>query len=122
MTLEERLDADLRDAMRRAKGAQAGDSCGENALTEAKVAGEQARALSDQDVLNIIAKQVKQRRDSIAEFARAGRQDLVDQESGRDRRAPGLFCRRNWTRRPVRERARAVIAELGVSDRRASVR
>ena len=47
---------------------------------EAKVSGEEARELNDDEVLAIIAKQVKQRRDSIAEFKKGKRQDLVAQE------------------------------------------
>lgn len=36
---------------------------------------------SDQDILKLIAKEIKQMKDAIAEFARGGRQDLVDEES-----------------------------------------
>jgi uncharacterized protein len=37
--------------------------------------------LSDADVLGIIEKMLKQRRDSIAQYQNVGRQDLVDQEN-----------------------------------------
>lgn len=37
--------------------------------------------LSDADVLSVIEKMLKQRRDSIAQYGSAGRQDLVDQET-----------------------------------------
>lgn len=37
------------------------------------------RELSDSDVLGILAKEVKIRKDSIAEFGKAGREDLVEQ-------------------------------------------
>ena len=81
MTLEERLDADLKDAMR------SGDTTRKlairavkTAITEAKVAGTEVKTLSDADVLAIITKQVKQRRDSIVEYNKGGRPDLAAQE------------------------------------------
>jgi hypothetical protein len=36
--------------------------------------------ITDQDVLGVVRKLVKQRKDSITEFEKAGRQDLVDKE------------------------------------------
>lgn len=41
---------------------------------------EKGRALSDDEVLAVVAKEAKQRRDSITEYAKGGRQDLVDRE------------------------------------------
>ena len=37
--------------------------------------------LNDEDILAVVTKMVKQRRDSISQFAAAGRQDLADKES-----------------------------------------
>ena len=37
--------------------------------------------LSDDDVLSILTRMVKQRRDSIDQYSKAGRNDLADQES-----------------------------------------
>lgn len=37
-------------------------------------------AITDQDILGVIKKLAKQRKDSIAEFEKASRQDLVDKE------------------------------------------
>ncbi|MFQ1902096.1 GatB/YqeY domain-containing protein [Aeromonas veronii] len=37
--------------------------------------------LNDEDILAVVTKMVKQRRDSISQFETAGRQDLADKES-----------------------------------------
>jgi uncharacterized protein len=38
------------------------------------------KAITEEDVIGVIKKMVKQRRDSIVEFDKAGRKDLVDKE------------------------------------------
>ncbi|MCA9393795.1 MAG: GatB/YqeY domain-containing protein [Candidatus Omnitrophica bacterium] len=38
--------------------------------------------LEDSDVVTVLKKQIKQRQDSISQYEKAGRQDLVEQESG----------------------------------------
>lgn len=82
MALKEQLAHDLTDAMR------ASDEVRKStlrmlmtAINSAEVAGSERKTLSDEQVMQVIAKQVKQRRESIEEFGKAGRQDLVDKES-----------------------------------------
>jgi uncharacterized protein YqeY len=43
---------------------------------------EKGRDLDDAEILQVVASLVKQRRDSIEQFAKAGRTDLVDKETG----------------------------------------
>jgi uncharacterized protein len=116
MTLEERLDADLKDAMR------SGDTTRKlairavkTAITEAKVAGTEVKTLNDADVLAIITKQVKQRRDSIIEYNKGGRPDLAAQEEA-EIAVLEVYLPRQLSEAEIRERAQAVIAELGVTD------
>jgi uncharacterized protein len=116
MTLEERLDADLKDAMR------SGDTTRKlairavkTAITEAKVAGTEVKTLSDPDVLAIITKQVKQRRDSVVEYNKGNRPDLAAQEEA-EIAVLEVYLPRQLTEAEIRERAQAVIAELGVTD------
>jgi hypothetical protein len=113
MTLEERLNADLLDATRKNEPTRKlAIRAVKAAITEAKVAGEQARTLSDQEVLGIIARQIKQRRDSIAEFEKGGRRDLAAQEAD-EIQVLEVYLPPQMDEAAVRERARAVIAELG---------
>jgi uncharacterized protein YqeY len=50
------------------------------AIGNAEVAGEQARELSDDEVLKVIAKEAKKRAESAEVFAGAGREELAAQE------------------------------------------
>jgi uncharacterized protein YqeY len=116
MTLEERLDADLKDAMRSNDTTRKlAIRAVKTAITEAKVSGTQARTLTDADVLAIITKQVKQRRDSITEFAKGGRADLIAQEEA-EIAVLEPYLPRQLSEAEIRDRAQAVIAELGVTD------
>jgi uncharacterized protein YqeY len=81
MSLKDRLTEDLKQAMRQ------GDEQRKStirlvraAITNAEI--DRGEELNDDEVLAVIAKQAKQRRESVAEFAKGGRQDLVDQEEG----------------------------------------
>lgn len=119
MTLEERLDSDLKEAIR------SGDSvrklairAAKTALTEAKVSGTEQRALSDDDMLRIIRRQVKQRRDSISEFAKGGRTDLIAQEEA-EIAILEQYLPAQLDEAEIRARAQAIITELGAKDPKA---
>jgi uncharacterized protein YqeY len=84
------------------------------AIRREEVAGEEARALTEEEILTTIVQQAKQRRESIAEFARGGRQDLVAQEQA-ELAVLEAYLPRQLTREEVAERARRVIAEVGAT-------
>ena len=116
MMLEEQLDADLKEAIRsRDETRKLAIRSVKTAITEAKVSGTEARLLTDQDVLTIIAKQIKQRRDSAAEFAKGGRPDLVANEEA-EIAVLQPYLPEQLDDEAIRERAEAVISELGVTD------
>ena len=80
-TLKEQLRADLTAAM---KGREelTRDTLRMTlaAVMEAEVSGAQARELSDDEVLAVIRREVKQRQESADTYAGAGRQELADRE------------------------------------------
>ena len=116
MTLEERLDADLKDAMKSNDTTRKlAIRAVKTAITEAKVAGTEAKTVTDADVLAIITKQVKQRRDSIIEYNKGGRPDLAAQEQA-EIAVLEVYLPQQLSEAEIRERAQAVIAELGVTD------
>ena len=81
MPLNEKIAADITAAMK------AKDALRLSALRMLKAAVttkgmvEKGRDLEDAEVLQVVASLVKQRRDSIEQFAKAGRTDLVDKET-----------------------------------------
>lgn len=79
-TIRERLDADLKDAMR-AKAQLKLDTIRavKSAIKYKEVEGE-AKVLDDAGILSVLTSMVKQRRDSVEEFTKAGRQELADKE------------------------------------------
>ena len=79
--LKERLRADLTTAMKaRDELVKATLRMTLTAIGNAEVAGTEARELSDDEVLKVIAKEAKKRTESAEAFAAAGREELAAQE------------------------------------------
>jgi uncharacterized protein len=51
------------------------------AITNAEVAGKQARELSDDDIVGVLSTEAKKRREAATAFAGAGRGELADKET-----------------------------------------
>ena len=67
---------------------------------------------SDEEILQILAKMVKQREESAKAFEDGNRPELAAQELRRDRDHPRLPCRSNWARTRSRQRpARSIAAK-----------
>ena len=79
MTLKDRVTEDMKSAMRAKDAARLSAVRLLLAAMKQKEVDERVE-LSDADVLGIIDKMVKQRRESIAQYEKAARQDLADQE------------------------------------------
>jgi hypothetical protein len=72
-------------------------------------------ALSDEEVLAVLQKQAKQRRDSIAEFEKGGRADLVAAEKA-ELDVVESYLPRQMTREEIEAAARQAADELGIHD------
>ena len=79
MSLKEQIIEDMKNAMRAKDGAKLGTIRMLTAAMKQKEVDER-KELTDTDILGIIEKMIKQRRDSISQFEAGGRQDLVDKE------------------------------------------
>ena len=79
MTLRETINQEVKNAMK-AKETKKRDAL--RLLTSAfkQIEVDERRELSDDDVIKIIQKQVKSRNDSIVQFKKAGRDDLMQIE------------------------------------------
>ena len=114
MGTTEQIDTDLKQALR------SGDKLRVNTLRGLKSAIKYAEIeaggeLDEQQVVGVIAKQAKQRRDSIAEFEKAGRTDLVEQEAA-ELAVIEQYLPAQMSEAEIRAKAQDVISELGVSD------
>lgn len=78
MSLKERLLEDMKNAMKQK------DTVSKNAIQMARAAILQVEkdnqiTLDDDGIIEVIAKEVKKRRDVLPDYERSGRQDLVDE-------------------------------------------
>src|SRR6202171_5786328 len=82
MTLQERIDSDLKDAMRAKDAARLGVlRMLKSALKYSAIEKSGAEAqLDDGEAIQVIRKQVKQRQDSIESFEKGGRPELAAKE------------------------------------------
>jgi len=109
--LKQKLTDDLKQAMR------AGDKVRRSVIRLAMAAIKNAEiarhaALDDTDILGIIAKEARQRQESIEAFRQGNRQDLVAQEEA-ELAVLKEYLPRQMTREEIIAAARQVIEEVG---------
>jgi uncharacterized protein YqeY len=121
MSLKDQLNADLRDAMR------AGEETRKStlrllitAIRNAEIPPEGATQtaarveLDDEGVLDVIRREVKQRRDSIDAYAKADRKDLVDTEEA-ELAVLSAYLPAQMSREEIEAVAREVIQRVGAT-------
>lgn len=124
MSLKDQLSADLRDAMR------AGDETRKstlrmlitairNAEIPPETKGGEAPAtgrleLDDEGVLNVVRREIKQRRDSIEMYAKANRQDLVAAEEA-EVAVLQAYLPAQMSREEIEAVAREIISRTGAA-------
>lgn len=112
-SLKDRLQADLAEALR------ARDEVRKSALRMAMAAIRNAEiekggGLDDQEAVAVLQKQVKQRRESIEEFRRGGREDLAAREAA-EIAVLEQYLPEAATPEEIEAAARRVIAETGAA-------
>lgn len=113
MPLNEQIAADLKDAMRQ-RDARRRDVLRFTlaALHNAEIAAR--GALDEAAVAEVLAREAKRRRESIEEFGKAGRQDLVEKEEA-ELAVLSPYLPTQLSRDEITEAARQVIQETGAS-------
>jgi uncharacterized protein len=113
--LKDRLQSDLTSALRgRDELTTATLRMALAAITTEEVAGSSARQLSDDEVLKVLAREAKKRREAAEAFGSAGRDELADRE-----RAEGTVLDRYLPQQlddaAIAELVTAAIAETGAT-------
>ena len=81
MSLKEKLQADLTDAIKARNETKAGTiRMVLAAITTEEVSGKQARVLTDTEIITVLSREAKKRREAIGAYAAANRADLVAKE------------------------------------------
>ena len=81
MGLKEKLQADLTDAIKARNETKAGTiRMVLAAITTEEVSGKQARVLTDAEIITVLSREAKKRREAIDAYAAANRADLVAKE------------------------------------------
>lgn len=116
MGLKERLLQDLKEAMR------ARDELRVSVIRMLRAAvvnaeKEKRRELSDDEVLEVISREVKRRLEAASEYERAGRQDLAEKER-KEAEILRSYLPEQLSEEEIRELARKVIEEVGAVGRR----
>ena len=118
MTLQQRVDSDLKEAMR-AKDATKLNVLRmlKSALKYAAIAKSDAEAeLSDAEAVQVIRKQAKQRQDSIESFEKGGRTELAEKE--RDELSIlNAYLPQAMSADDVAKVVRETIAEIGATSK-----
>ena len=110
-TLKERINEDMKAAMRAKEAERLGAIRMLTAAIKQKEVDERVE-LDDAAVVTIVDRLLKQRKDSIDAFQKAGRQDLVDKEQSEVAVLQAYLPARMSTDE-IDSEVRAIVAELG---------
>ncbi|NLG86048.1 MAG: GatB/YqeY domain-containing protein [Firmicutes bacterium] len=118
MTIQDRLFADMKEALKAREEGKVRLSTirmARAAIKNAEIA--KGHSLNDEETIEVLAKEVKERQDSIPEFARGGRDDIVtklEEEISILRE----YLPAPLSERDIRQLAQKAIEEVGATSQR----
>ncbi|MCY4744192.1 GatB/YqeY domain-containing protein [Pelomonas sp. UHG3] len=113
MSLKDRITEDMKAAMRAKDSDRLLTIRGLLAAVKQKEVDERI-VVDDAGLVAIVDKLIKQRKDSISQFAAAGREDLVAKESA-ELAVLQVYLPERLSAEAVAEKVAAIVAELGAS-------
>jgi uncharacterized protein len=115
LSLLAKIDQDLKEAMRnKDKVRLSAIRMLKSAIKKREI--EKRGSLTDEEIMDVISREIKQRRDSISEYEKAGRQDLVDKEQA-EVEVLMAYLPEQLTEEELRSLVRQVIEEVGASSK-----
>ncbi len=113
MSLQARLDEDLKTALKAGEKARVSViRMLRGELANARI--EQRQELGEQEALEVLARYARKRRDAAAEYAKGGRQDLVDKELA-EAEITQAYLPSALTDEALAALVEAVVGELGAT-------
>ena len=115
MALKEQLMADYKEAMK------SGDATRKNTVNMVRAAIKQQEVdqrieiTDDADIIKIIKKQVKMRTDALADFAKAGRDDMTDAYK-KEIEILQRYLPAEMTAEQIAESVKKVAADMGITE------
>jgi uncharacterized protein len=116
MTLPERIDADLKDAMRAKEAGKLSVLRGLKSALKYAAIEKGDVALDDAAAVQVIRKQVKQRQDSIESFEKGGRPELAAKEK-EELEILNAYLPKGLSAEELSVLVRETIAEVGATSR-----
>jgi uncharacterized protein YqeY len=115
-TIKDRLRADLTSAMKARDEVRAGTlRMVLTAVTNAEVAGKEARELSDDEIVGVLSTEAKKRREAATAFADAGRQEMADKEVA-EAAVIADYLPEQLSAEEISQLVAATITDLGAAD------
>jgi uncharacterized protein YqeY len=115
MGLKEKLQSDLTDAIRSKDGVKSGTiRMLLAAITNEEVAGKSAKVLSDAEVITVLSREAKKRREAVEAYTNAKRDDLANKEK-EEAAIIALYLPEQLSEADIKKLIREAIAETNAA-------
>lgn len=111
MSLKEQINNDIKTAMKE-KNVPLRDALRLLSSAMKQIEVDERKELSDEDIIKIIQKQVKQRQDAMSQYRDAGREDLYEKEAS-EAAVFELYLPKQLSDEELETALRTIISEVG---------